>query len=207
MQVYALVRAVLTAGALTWLMATPTVAQTALGPGQGFGDRPRIGVGYVANAPNMFVGASAYYLTDVLGGLGFYVDGKLNRETPEDEDHYIDSLTVADLGVIPLQVEDTDGHAWWTVNAALTRPVTPELMFYVGGGYTRQESFMRFRDPEGLVHPEGFYWVRDEGESGDLLNFMGGVFFRMTEHVALQFGLESAPRGLTVGGSYSFSVR
>lgn len=189
--------------------ASTASGQSNLGANEGFGDRPRIGIGYVSNAPNMFAGGSAYFLGNLFGGLGFYVDGKVSTSSPSEEPDFLETMTAAEAEETEGQFWDRDGYDWWSVNAALMRPITPELMIYLGAGLTQQEAYQRYRDPADVLElgTGGWYWVRDEELSGGLVNYVGGAFFRMSQHLALQFGLESAPRGITVGGSLSMPLR
>lgn len=185
--------------------AVPALAQ---GPPRsaGFDALPRIGVGYVTNAPNMFLGGSAYFVADYRGGLGLYVDYKRSTSSPRSDPDFIDSLTVAradDLG----HERDFDEFGWWSVNGALVRPISPELMLYLGAGFTHEDVYYRYRSDDPDLGSFGRYWIADDAASGGRLNVMGGAFLRMTRRVALQFGLELEPRGFAIGGSYSLPIR
>ena len=187
-------------------VAVPAVAQGAPGS-EGLEELPRIGIGYVTNAPNMFLGANVYFVADQVGGLGLYVDFKRSTSSPRDEPDFIDSLTVADVEALPGHEQDFDADTWWSVNGALVRPVTPELMLYVGAGYTNEEVFFRYRTDDPDFGSFGRYWIADEEASGGRVNVMAGAFLRMGRRIALQFGLELAPGGFTVGGSYTLPIR
>ena len=182
-------------------VAGPAAAQTTLESG-GFEELPRIGVGYVTNAPNMFLGASAHFVADYRGGWGVYVDFKRSISSPRDEGDFIDSLTVADVDGMPGHVRDFDEEAWWSVNGALVRPVSPELMLYLGAGYTSEEVFYRYDSDDPDYGSFGRYWVIDEEASGGRVNLLGGAFLRMGRRIALQFGFETEPSGFTVGASF-----
>lgn len=187
-------------------MAVPAPAQRILESG-GFEDLPRIGVGYVTNAPNMFLGVSAYYVADYLGGLGVYVDFKRSTSSPRNEADFIDSLTVSDVDGLPGHEREFEEETWWSVNGALVRPISPELMLYLGAGYTEEEIYYRYNSDDPDLGSFGRYWIADEEASGGRLNVMGGAFLRISRRIALQFGLEMQPRGFTVGGSYSLPIR
>lgn len=186
--------------------AVPAAGQEAPLVG-GFEELPRIGFGYVTNAPNMFLGASAYFVADRLGGLGLYVDYKRSTSSPRDEPDFIDSLTVADVEGDPEHELNFDEGVWWSVNAALIRPISPELMLYLGAGYTNEEVYLRYNTTDPDVGSFGRYWIADEEASGGRVNVLGGAFLRIGARIALQFGLELAPNGFTVGGSYSLPLR
>ncbi|HUG40649.1 MAG TPA: hypothetical protein VMM12_09195 [Longimicrobiales bacterium] len=185
-------------------LAVPGVAQGTVRP-VGFDELPRIGVGYVTNAPNMFLGGSAYFVADYRGGLGLYVDFKRSTSTPRTESDFIDSLTVSEVDDLGHE-RDFDDFAWWSVNGALVRPISPELMLYLGAGYTHEEVYYRYRSDDPDLGSFGRYWIADEEGSGGRLNVLGGAFLRVSRRIALQFGIELQPNGFTVGGSYSLPI-
>ena len=191
---------------MLWAVAPPAVAQRPEVSG-GFEELPRIGVGYVTNAPNMFLGGSAHFVADFAGGLGLYVDYKRSTSSPRDESDFIDSLTVADVENLPGHEQDFEEDAWWSVNGALVRPISRELMLYVGAGYTNEDVYWRYNSDDPDLGSFGRYWVADEEASGGRVNFLGGAFLRMSRRISLQFGLETEPSGFTVGGSYSLPLR
>lgn len=201
---------VASSGCLAAMLATgPAAAQTDLAPDEGFGARPRIGVGVVTNAPALVLGGSAFAVLDAFGGLGLYVDARRSLESPGRNGDFVDSLSVSDVDGMPGQRFQRDDQAWWSINAAVVRPVSPELMIYVGAGYVWEDLYRRYQntDPDVDLGTLGWYWVHDDEGSAARVNYLAGALFRMTPHIALQFGLESAPPGFTVGGVYSFSLR
>lgn len=187
----------------------PLVGQSDLPPGSSLEDLPRLGIGYVTNAPDILTGVSAYWTGSLLGGLGLYIDVKGNLSTPADEPGFIEELTMAEVEATPGQRLQRDQSAWLSVNAALLRPLSPELMVYLGAGYGHENLYSRFMDSAELVEGDhfGLYWVKDEEVSGGKVNFLGGAFFRLGSRLALQFGVESEPFGGTLGLSYSTSLR
>lgn len=195
---------------LTGIAALPAAAQggppSGSVPDPGFLELPRLGVGYVVNAPSMYLGFSGFAVTPVWGGIGLYVDAKFDRDSPMDEQSYIDSLTVQ---IVEDEIGDEfvgEEDEWKGFNAALVRPLSPQLMVYLGAGYAERERYWRYQDPGQGRGTGGFYWVRNLEESGSEINVLGGAFFRITSNIALQFGLESMPRGMTVGGAYSIPL-
>jgi hypothetical protein len=189
--------------------ATGTSAQEARTAMEGFRDLPRLGIGYVVNAPNVFTGVALYGVSDIFGGLGLYVDAKFNLDKIEDESDFFPDLSVADVELAGGQDLRNDDFGWWSVNAALMRPISSELMLYAGAGYTHEDVYLRYNDPLDVLqlNTQGWYWIRDDAASGGHINLLAGAFFRMGNRVALQFGLESQPAGATVGFSYSFPLR
>jgi hypothetical protein len=191
------------AGAL--LAAAVAPALSAQGEGRVF--QPRMGVGYVANVPNQFVGASGHFVSSFMGGMGLYVDAKFDLDSPEDDEKFIDSLTAADVeNTLGDQLLRRDG-VWTSVNVAVTRAVTPQLVAYAGVGYSDSQEYVEYLDEQREMGMLGFYTVRDEEASGGQVNFLGGVMFQISRTVALQLGGETAPGGFTIGLSYLVPLR
>jgi hypothetical protein len=135
----------------------------------------------------------------VLGGLGVYVDGKLDTSPPSDHPGFESDLTAQ-------QVDDEigdefqgDESSWRSFNVALVRPVTPSLMVYAGAGYARESAYRQYYDESLTRGQGGLYWVESPAEDESTVNVLVGMFLRMTSHINAQFGVENAPRGVTVG--------
>lgn len=197
-------------GALLLLALTvvPLAAQRAHSPpGTGFQSGPRVGIGYVVNAPSMFLGFNGYALTGQLGGLGIYVDAKLDFDSPRDEPGFTDAWTARfvedEIGDQFFREEDE----WRSLNVALIRPLSPDLMVYAGAGLAERNRYWEYVDQTRERGLFGYYWVRNEDESTSFVNVLGGLFFRIAPQFALQVGVESMPRGATVGASYSLPLR
>jgi opacity protein-like surface antigen len=187
--------------------AAPAAAQIGVPASRAMTFEPRFGVGYVANMPNQFAGVSAHYISGFMGGLGIYVDAKFDVSSPEDEDGYIADLTAAE---VEDQFADQRFHSegsWRSVNVALMRPLAPQFVVYAGAGIADGKQYHEYIDVEGNRGVEGFYWVRDEEESGSEVNVLGGAMFQLTRNIAFQVGMESQPRGFSVGASYLVPLR
>ena len=163
------------------------------------------GAGFVVLAPHQYIGFSAQALTLRMGGIGIYVDAKFDRTPPSDEPEFDPTLTAQ-------QAEDQFGDelfieedSWQSINVALIRPVIPELLLYLGAGYSSQEHYRQYFDPAGERGLEGYYWVEDPRVSGNRLNLLGGGFFRISQSLLVQFGVETKPRGVTLGAVYTVS--
>ncbi|HET7275833.1 MAG TPA: hypothetical protein VFI91_11765 [Longimicrobiaceae bacterium] len=167
---------------------------------------PRVGAGFVVNAPQMFFGANAFALSSLWGGLGIYVDAKFERESVKDEAGFIMDMTVQEADQTGDRFQ-RDDEVWQSFNLALIRPITPELMLYLGAGMAERESFSQYYDTTRQRGASGYYWVTDEANSGNKVNVMGGGMFRIGSDVFLQFGLESAAPGATVGALISIPLR
>jgi hypothetical protein len=164
--------------------------------------QPHLGIGYTANIPNQFVGVSAHAVTDLLGGMGLYVDAKFATESPEDKEWYEPDLTSAEVIAAGGDAELSSQGAWRSVNVALMRGLSSQLTVYGGAGYVNGTQYVEYYDAERQLGRAGVYWVRDEEESGTHVNFLGGVFFQVARTLAIQLGGESKPGGFTVGVSY-----
>lgn len=159
----------------------------------------RFGAGYVIDAPMMMVGGGGFVVTPFLGGLGLYVDAKTGVDSPSKKANYDPTLTAQQ---VQNQYPDqffTSKSMWRSFNVALMRPVTAELMLYLGGGWAVRSDYNQYYDPQGVRGVQGYYWVRKESTSGGRLNFMGGMVVRMGSNINGMFGVESAPTGFTVG--------
>lgn len=194
-----------------WVAASAAALVAALAPGDAGAQRPdaegiqqtRVGIGYVANVPNMFLGGSVYVLPAALPGWGLYADAKLDVESPADSEEFIDSLTAleveAELGD---QLVERDG-SWRSINVAVMRQITAEMWLYVGGGVAVRKEYVNYFDTERELGVAGIYWVEDTEVSGTYLNGMAGLVLRLSPKVSASFGAESAPPGVTVGLSFT----
>jgi hypothetical protein len=99
-------------------------------------NRPHFGLGYVANAPNMMAGVAGYAVFNVLGGLGIYVDAKMDIETPAGDDHFESGLSAQEaVNTVPFIEFIERESAYRGFNVALVRPVNPQMLLYIGGGW------------------------------------------------------------------------
>jgi hypothetical protein len=162
----------------------------------------RIGVGYVANIPNTFLGFSALAMTyKLFGGAGLYVDFKTTTTDHRSDPDYLTGVTIEDAELTYADLLYTEESEWLSVDVALVYAVTPDLALYGGAGYARERHFRQYFDDS--VPPErgefGFYWIDDPEGSGDRVNVLGGVLFRLTKYALFQLGGEMQPPGVTVG--------
>jgi len=159
-----------------------------------------LGIGYVANLPNTFAGASLLAISPkVLGGAGVYADVKLSTSSLSNDPYYMANVTPNQA---LLQFGDNlfeDQKTYVTVDLALVYSVTPEFALYGGAGYGHRTQYQHYYDDSEVRGDFGWYWVRNAEESGARINLMGGGFFRLGSWVAFQGGVESQPVGATVG--------
>jgi hypothetical protein len=192
---------------LASLLAAAALAQAAPAQAQqASGSLPRVGVGFVANAPHEFLGVSVHAVSPFLGGLGIYVDAKIGNDYPSDEPGFDPDLTAAEVEDLYPDELFTERSDWRSVNVALIRPVLPELMVYAGAGYSDEGRYHEYYDPTATRGIAGFYWVEDPENSGGQVNLLAGAMFGISQNVFIQFGVETKPRGVTVGASYSLPL-
>ncbi len=177
------------------LAAHPVAAQ---GP-----TRAHVGIGYVANAPDVMVGGAAYVVLPALGGIGLYVDAKFPGGTPAGSRDFEEGWT-------PSRVEDEVPNvnfrekesSWQSFSVALIRPLNPSLMVYGGlSRVERTEYWLYEAAPSVDLGRAGVFWVEspDDAESG--VGVMVGAIMRLSSLISTQFGFESRPKGFTAGVS------
>jgi hypothetical protein len=191
------------------LLAATAPAQAQIGvPGaQSRVMEPRFGIGYVVNMPNQYAGASVHVLTEFMGGFGVYVDAKFDTSSPEDEPGYLDSLTAAEVDE---RVGDQLFHSdasWKSVNVAILRAVGPQFAVYAGAGLSNGTQYRQYLDENGRTGNFGYYWVRDEENSGSEVNVLFGGIFQLTRAFGFQLGFDTRPRGIALGITYLVPMR
>lgn len=183
--------------ALSTTLAAPLAAQGQAPPTL---QHAQYGIGYTGNLPDLQVGGSAYVLLPRWGGIGFYVDVKGGVGGPSTERGYDGSVTAArienDLGGIFVKEE----ASWWSVNAALMRPLSPYFTVYLGGGLAHESTYRLYNVDRDLnVGVGGVVWARDTRGDQYRLNLMLGMITRLTSRVSAHFGYETEPDGITAG--------
>jgi hypothetical protein len=165
--------------------------------------RPHVGIGYVANAPDVMVGGVAYVVWPALGGIGLYVDAKFPGGNPSGSEDFEEGLTP---GQVESQVPGVDFRrkesSWRSFSVALIRPLNSSLMVYGGlSRFNRTEYWLYEADPTVDLGRAGVFWVEspDDAESG--VSVMAGALMRLSSLISTQFGFESRPKGITVGVS------
>jgi len=171
-------------------------------------DRPHFGLGYAANAPNLMAGGEAYVVTPYLGGVGLYVDAKFDVEDPSGEPEYISDLTAEDVAN---QISGAEfirrESAYKSFNVAVLKAMSPYLMLYAGGGVVRRTRY-HFYEAAGTDYGvSGVFWVKAPSEDVTRPNAMLGIFMRMSTFLSAQVGIETEPRGFTVGASFRLPER
>lgn len=165
-----------------------------------------VGVGWVANVPNTYLGFSTLGLfPGIVGGAGLYADVKLTTSSPGDEPGYLPNVTPQDAELTYGDLLFDEQSDWLTVDLALVYAVSPELAVYGGAGYARRTHFRQYFDDSETRGEFGFYWVSDADRSGTRVNALGGVMIRLTRFTAFQVGGETQPPGVTLGLTLTFA--
>ncbi|MFW5905063.1 MAG: hypothetical protein ACOCUZ_02480 [bacterium] len=161
-----------------------------------FTERSNWLVGYVAAPPRQMLGFGAAATFRTLNGWGFILDGRITTDSPGRDESLLDiSRSAADA----MDVWTLDKDAWSTVTIGIVKGLTPEFAGYFGGGVSWKTAYSRYLDESRERGDLGHYWVEDEAESRVYPNVHGGVFFRMGDHLVIQFGGQSAPMGVITG--------
>jgi hypothetical protein len=188
--------------ALLAVCASTAAAQLEPGPGAEFLERPFVAVGYAANAPEQLAGVGLVVTHPALRRWGVYVNYQWSPESPKNKPNYDPTITSVDVdNEIGDQFVSFD-IVWKSINVAVARSIMPQLTVYAGAGYARSEGFDQFFDEEQERGDQGYYWVTNPDDEGTEVNLLLGAFLRAGRYFAFQIGLESAPKGFTVGGSF-----
>ena len=181
------------------------VAVAALNPETSAGQSPapvrdalQFGAGYVANAPDLMGGVGGYVIFPRMGGIGFYADVKLDIDKPSGDIAFRKDLTPSQVELEEVRYIKEES-SWRSFNAALVRPLNPYVIVYGGAGYSKMT---RYRTYERLVVDVGQAIIVEDPEGDEArVNLLAGVMFRLTAAVSSHLGIETQPRGLTVGVS------
>jgi hypothetical protein len=166
-----------------------------------------VGVGFSANLPHQRLGGSVYIVGAPLPNWGVYADIKRFTTSPVDRHGYTDAYTAE-------QAEDLYGDRlfryddiWSTVNAAIVRRVSPDLLLYLGAGASTRRQYLEYLDESQERGIGGLYTVEDPRAAGTYANVLGGVLVRAMPRVWIQLGVENVPRGATLGFGYTLPLR
>ncbi len=176
------------------LPVRPVEAQAPLG----------FGAGYVINAPQQMAGVGVHLLIPGLYGFGLYLDAKFDPLSDTRDGVLLPGVTHHEAENVFFDEYFRDESRWQSFNAALLYSVTEELRLYAGAGLTHRDAFTEYWDETHQRGELGYYWIEDPANTGNRVNVLGGAFLRMGRGVYTQFGVESAPRGFTLGLTLSF---
>jgi hypothetical protein len=192
-------RAVSGLGLLAIIAAAPAVAQKNAPFAPGIG----LHVGYAMNLPREPLGVA------VMIGLGkgwtAYVDRKVSSLAPYTPDSLSAfSAEFAETIGLPLVSREFQTS---TVNLAVGRRIARFLVIYAGAGTRKEVEYKEYLDTIGIISPFGFkdiaYWAQDKRTARRKASLMGGVLLAPFKvPFSLQVGMESEPKGVTVGVFY-----
>lgn len=196
-------RFALTVGMVVGLGCLPAGgrAQNRPGPLEG----PHFGIGYIANAPELMGGIGGYFIVPKFGGIGLYMDAKIDLKNPSDTEEFEADWTperVADEVTGANYLEHESSYS--SVNLAVIRPLNPFLMVYGGGGLVRRTRYMEYEDPNRTLGRGGVFWVESPTEEETRVNLMLGMMMRVSSRITSHFGFETQPRGITAGLTLRF---
>jgi hypothetical protein len=155
---------------------------------------PHNALGFSANVPKQFLGFSLCTLRP--HKVGLYVDIKAGIPFVEGSDSYYDNISI-------WQAEDWGDHLvskqshWISLNVGGTFVISSAVACYFGGGYSHRADYREYYDEFHILGEDGHYMI-DDG-SASRANFLGGLLVQADRTWGLQFGAESAPRGVTLG--------
>jgi hypothetical protein len=195
-------RRVLMVGIFLCISLVRSLSAQEIGDDGGFRAVPHISIGYVANAPKQMVGGALLVLHPALKGWGLYVDMKQGLGSPSRRSDFYPSLSsdiVEEMGVDQLQSWET---VWRGMNGALVRVVAQDFAIYAGAGSSHSKGYREYLDLEGELGETGYYWVPHHAEDGKHVNLLLGSIIGLGRHLLIHLGLETAPRGFTIGTSF-----
>lgn len=162
-------------------------------------ERPSWFIGYVANAPHLLLGATVAALPPALGGWGLYLDAKTGIDSPANNEFFRADISYNQASNEFGDTFSSDESHWRSFNVAVIRAFGDDLILYLGGGAAEERVYAEFFDESAERGNLGYYFVEDENLHAWQANAMGGMYFRIMKHIAVQAGVESTPMGLTVG--------
>jgi hypothetical protein len=158
--------------------------------GDGFGESRVFGIGYSAVIPEANLGASLFYFP-ASARIGFFADAKMTPRSLRDQPAFVGDVTPADVRDPLLRTTSE----WRVLNAGVAVPVSPDFVILLGGGAAHLREILEFVDLAG----EFSYLGEDPSRTGWGGNAVFGLLIRGGREVGFRFGLESAPRKLSVG--------
>ena len=167
----------------------------------------RNGVGWAVVLPDAFLGVGGFHLLG-RSNWGAYADGKRTHSSRTSDKQYLKHLTVASVEA-QLQShrrrEVARWEEWLFLNLALVRAITPQLALILGGGAAKKLTIQEYLDPtEERLTDSGFYYVRDDADSGWRPNAVVMALIQSTEQVGITAGFESSPKSLSLGAFLVF---
>lgn len=158
-------------------------------------------LGYTVKPPEQMFGAGAIFFPGgALDGWGILVDGRYASNRPSSEELEPDRTPDEAFQEGDLFVNNRS--SWNGFHLGLVRAVGPELALYAGGGLASETLYSQytFERVQGELVEFGRYWLEREDDGRTEASFIVGAIYRMGSRLALQMGIQTAPRGFAVGG-------
>lgn len=183
------------------LLATPTPRPLAAQASIDFSSGSSLMLGYTVKPPEQMFGAGAVFFPGgALEGWGLLVDGRFASNRPPSEE--LEPGRTPEEAFADGDLFVNNRSSWNGFHVALVRGVGSELALYAGGGQATETVYSQYTYERvvGDVVEFGRYWLDLEAEGRTEPSFIVGAIYRMGSRVALQMGLQTAPRGFAVGG-------
>lgn len=183
--------------------------------GRHFGEGFRTGIGYAGVLPDAAIGGSAWQL--LTDRVGMFVDAKFTPSSLTGDADYCPPAATAPAAVTSCAVEPV--HAHWRdfavrdeseyliFNAGAMYILTDEFALLLGAGMARHRRIREYfenidweQGEEPRISRFGRYYVPHEESPGFSPQLVVGGLFRIGSRVALRFGYETAPGGISIGG-------
>jgi hypothetical protein len=158
--------------------------------GDGFGESRVLGMGYSAVIPEANMGVGLFYFP-ASSKVGFFADAKMTPRSLRDQPGFLGHVN-------PIEVRDPllrTTNEWRVLNAGIALPLNPDFVILLGGGAAHLREILEFVDLAG----EFSYLGEDPSRTGWRSNAVLGLMIRGGREIGFRFGLESAPRKLSVG--------
>lgn len=182
-----------------------------------FGDGLRGGVGYTAVMPDAMLGVGGFYMPQGRR-WGLFVDAKRTGSSVTGRSDYcppparppnLESCTAAAVGEEwnDVLVKTLEEHS--IVNAGGVIPLTDEFAILLGVGVARSREIHEFAEMVGVdedwrVSDNGSYFAPVDVDARQRIQGVAGMLFRAGDRLAVRFGYETAPGGISVGAYLVF---
>jgi hypothetical protein len=182
---------------LTTPAPRPLLAQASID----FSSGSSLMLGYTVKPPEQMFGAGAIFFPGgVLDGWGVLADGRFASNRPPSEE--LEPNRTPEQAFQEGDIFVNNRSSWNGFHLALVRAVGPELAIYAGGGLASETVYSQytFERVQGEIIEFGRYWLEREDDGRTEPSFIVGAIYRMGSRLALQMGVQTAPRGFAVGG-------
>jgi hypothetical protein len=157
--------------------------------------------------PEALVGVGAFHILPG-GNWGLFADTKFSRGSKEDEPYFLADQKAADLeATLPVfRRNHIKAYGdWLFVSGGIIRALSREVAIMLGGGMVERTVIREYFDEtDQAPSPSGFYFVRDERDSGWYMNGNAGVLMRAGQNLVWSIGFEARPRSLSAGVFWVF---